>query len=296
MTPRTRPTRWIGAVASAARGAARAAVLLGACLAAAACTEEPPPPGTTLLYAFPILQPDPAGGPDAAKQAAETADRVARTTEEIVTKRLRAMGWAGIEVERGGSRDLRIRLPADLSADVADVRSVVERSGSLEFRLRARPSVERACAPMQPQDYPAGLRRVQWSGADTSEHPPYIVVEAPELLPPDPDHPPSDDVFVADDLATLEAVVEGGDTVLRFEMRPERKAAFTEFTKRNVERSVAILIDDMVVSAPVLMSALPGKGVIARDGAGFSMPEARTLAAILGNGRLPCRLQFITQE
>lgn len=261
-----------------------------------ACKQEEQPAGKILLYAFPFVPPDPAASADTVAEAAKTAESVARRTEEVVSRRLQAMGWTRAKVERNGSRDLRIRLPADLAAEIPLLRAVVERSGTLEFRLRARPNVELACAPMQPEDYPAGLKRVAWSAADESDHPPYVVVEVPEDLPADPAHPADRQVFVADDLASLEAVEEDGGNVLRFEMRPERRSAFTDFTTRNLERAVVILIDGSVVSAPVIKSPLPGNGVIARDGSGFSKSEARFLAALLGNGQLPCRLRFVAEE
>jgi len=50
---------------------------------------------------------------------------------------------------------------------------------------------------------------------------------------------------------------EGGDWVVAFEMRPDKKRGFYEFTNRNVGRLMAIVLDNKCQMAPVIKSPLP---------------------------------------
>jgi preprotein translocase subunit SecD len=69
-----------------------------------------------------------------------------------------------------------------------------------------------------------------------------------------------------------------GDPVLAFELVPARGAAFREFTRDHLRRQLAVVVGGVIRSTPVLLSELPGKGVV--EGR-FSEDEVRAMVARL---------------
>jgi preprotein translocase subunit SecD len=85
--------------------------------------------------------------------------------------------------------------------------------------------------------------------------------------------------FGSVDFARVEPSQGGfGDPALAFELVPERVAAFRAFTRENRRRQLAIVVDGVIRSVPVLHSELAGKGVV--EGR-FSEEEVREMAARL---------------
>jgi preprotein translocase subunit SecD len=70
---------------------------------------------------------------------------------------------------------------------------------------------------------------------------------------------------------------------------------FGRLTGENVGRLLAIVLDGMVESAPVLKSRITDTGIINGGGAGFAPEEARELALVLKNGSLPARMTTIQE-
>ena len=69
---------------------------------------------------------------------------------------------------------------------------------------------------------------------------------------------------------------------------------FAEITRQNVGRPFAILLDDKVLSAPVIQEPITGgSGQISGS---FSVEEANTLAALLRAGALPAKLTVIEER
>ena len=72
-------------------------------------------------------------------------------------------------------------------------------------------------------------------------------------------------------------------------MRADRKNAFREFTRRNVGRQMAIVLDNKCQMAPVIKSEIPGKGIIEGN---FTAQEAGDLKLLLNAGALPVPLEI----
>jgi len=69
---------------------------------------------------------------------------------------------------------------------------------------------------------------------------------------------------------------------------------FEIITQENQDRFIAILINDMVISAPRVMGIITGGNLII-SGA-FTVEEAKNLAAHLSSGMIPAELKIIKQE
>ncbi len=98
-------------------------------------------------------------------------------------------------------------------------------------------------------------------------------------------------VFTGRDLKSNAEVQPGqkNDWVVHFEMKPKKKRDFYNFTRANVGRLMAIVLDDKCQMAPVIKDALPGEGVIEGN---FSTEEAKDLKLLLNAGALPVPLEI----
>ena len=78
---------------------------------------------------------------------------------------------------------------------------------------------------------------------------------------------------------------------IAFELTPEGAKIFGEYTAKNVNKYLAIALDQRVISSPVIKSAiLEGKGII--EG-GFTLDSAKSLVLQLQYGALPVALKVI---
>jgi len=81
--------------------------------------------------------------------------------------------------------------------------------------------------------------------------------------------------------------------VIRFDLKPEASATFSQYTGANINQPMAIVLDGVVLSAPFIRAQLDGGGVI--EG-GFTEQEARQLALQLRSGALPIPLRVEATE
>lgn len=77
--------------------------------------------------------------------------------------------------------------------------------------------------------------------------------------------------------------------VVNFEIKADRKMAFREFTRRNIGKLMAIVLDGKPQMAPVIKSEIPGNGQIEGN---FTSKEAGDLKLLLNAGALPVPLEI----
>lgn len=80
------------------------------------------------------------------------------------------------------------------------------------------------------------------------------------------------------------------DWVVAFELRHDKKDAFHEFTRRNIDRIMAIVLDREAKMAPTIRSAIPGRGIIEGN---MTTQEASDLRLLLNAGALPVPLEIV---
>ena len=116
-----------------------------------------------------------------------------------------------------------------------------------------------------------------------------------------------DERGAGDYLLREEPVVQGEDLVdahpgfdqnnqpaINFRFNQHGAVRFCNFTKDNIGRPFAIVIDEKVLSAPVIQSAIcGGTGVITGR---FSVDEANRLAVQLRSGALPAKLSVVEER
>ncbi len=88
--------------------------------------------------------------------------------------------------------------------------------------------------------------------------------------------------------------------LVSFSLNPRGATLFEKLTEENKGRALAIVLDNIVHSAPVIQNRIPGgKGQITLGSRGdpdIQMKEAKDLAIVLRAGALPAQLDFLEQR
>lgn len=97
-----------------------------------------------------------------------------------------------------------------------------------------------------------------------------------------------------DNLTDAQATFQEGQPVVSFSFDSVGAQRFADVTRENVERPFAIVLDEKVISAPVIREPITGgRGVISGD---FSTQEVQDLALLLRAGALPAELTVIEER
>jgi preprotein translocase subunit SecD len=234
-----------------------------------------------------------------------------RRAVDVLDARLTRAGVAECAITPIGNR-ISVKLSSEAAPRLETLSALLERPGTLEFRIEAEPSVELEQAQLRkagggtaaPEGYAwrprkdggeilvrtpeaplaKALDTLRRAGVD--EQSPEFVAARDKL-----EAARRDEVFTGDQLAKAEVRRLNTSLVVLFELLADRKEPFAAFTERHVGECMAIVLDGRVESAPVIRSKLPGAGVIEGGGdAGFTEREANDLALVLASGPLGGRL------
>ena len=78
-----------------------------------------------------------------------------------------------------------------------------------------------------------------------------------------------------------------------FTLKPEAASRFQQVTRENIGRQLAIVLDNLVVSAPVIQGAIYDQGQITGN---FTLEQAQDLAIKLRSGALPASLEYLEER
>ncbi len=97
--------------------------------------------------------------------------------------------------------------------------------------------------------------------------------------------------------AALGTDEQGGLTV-NFQLRDTGARLFADYTREHVGEYFAIVLDGVVISAPVINQSIPGGQVQISAGGlgGFQLDEAQNLVTVLKFGSLPFPIQEVSSE
>ncbi len=84
-----------------------------------------------------------------------------------------------------------------------------------------------------------------------------------------------------------------GESVIGFTLTPEGAPKFEQLTGNNINRQLAIVLDNKVVSAPNIESEISGEGQIKGN---FTQQSAADLALVLRSGALPASLTTLEER
>ncbi len=199
----------------------------------------------------------------------QTADKV----KDIVGRRLYAMSEIREPViQEQGDDQIIVELPG--VKDPQRVMDILKSTAQLEFRLI-------------PPRYtlPEG-------GAEAGEYSQWMDEATNDVVPWEQVYNESEQAFTGADLKSNARPQAGQamDWVVAFEMRNEKSTAFADFTRRNVGKVMAIVLDEECQMAPVIRSAIAGgRGIIEGN---FDTQEAGDIALLLNAGALPVPLEI----
>ena len=193
---------------------------------------------------------------------------------ETINRRINGLGTAESTVIRQGSDRILVQYPG--LKDTRQLKDILGKTAKLSFHeVHATMSAEDA----QRTRPPVGWRIYP---SDEAGSPPYLLRDTPVV--------PGEDLVDAQpgfDSQTNQPIIN-----FRFNQAGARK--FGRFTQANVGRPFAIVLDDKVISAPVIQSAiLGGSGQISGR---FSTESATTLALQLRSGALPVKLTIAEER
>ncbi len=212
------------------------------------------------------------------------SDQSVRQAIETIRNRIDALGVAEPVIARqGGTNANRIYIQLPGVDDPARVKDIIKTTAQLQFRIveaQGQTAEEARAAAPNPSlvDVLPADARDQF-GRVTGRTYYAVQKEVP---------------VTGTDLKTAR-VQKGrlGEPVVGFSMTPEGAEKFGTLTGNNINRQLAIVLDDRIQSAPNINSQIKSDGII--EGS-FSQQEAADLSLILRSGSLPASLTTLEER
>ncbi len=220
---------------------------------------------------------DEGGGTIAVKPTpAGLTERVSKATGaaiETINRRVNGLGVAESTVVRQGADRILIQFPG--LQDTAQLKGIIGQTAKLTFHA-VHPSVsgEEAKTTRVPLGY-----KLYPDADDPNQF--HVLKDSPEVSGED-----LVDANQSFDSQTNEPVI-----AFRFNLSGARK--FGKFTSENVGAPFAILLDNKVLSAPVIQTTIHGNGQITGR---FTVESANALAIQLRSGSLPAKLTIVEER
>ncbi|WP_017930741.1 protein translocase subunit SecD [Robiginitomaculum antarcticum] len=173
--------------------------------------------------------------------------------------------------------DSRILLQVPGAKNVGEIKARIEDTANMSFHLvREADENELRRAVDQGKVRPLHILKFDDGGV------PYILKERPEVT--------------GEDLKNSSAGLhpEGGYAIVNFTFNTKGAVAFGRTTSNNLGKRFAVVLDDVVISAPRINGAiLGGRGFIEGD---FTSESARELSLLLNAGALPAKLVVVEEQ
>ncbi|WP_424986616.1 protein translocase subunit SecD [Microbulbifer sp. S227A] len=197
-------------------------------------------------------------------------DRTVRQSLEIIRRRIDEVGTREPTIQRQGADRILIQVPGIGSA--SELKDIIGTTAQLTFQ----PVVGR--------------------GSDANANPGVGNVIVPSL-----DEPGAFYTLEAAPVVTGEELVDAqpafdqnGRPAVNFRFNTSGARKFGDYTLENIGSPFAIVLDDEVISAPVIQSHIPGgSGIITGN---FTVEESTNLAVLLRAGALPAELEFLEER
>ncbi len=205
---------------------------------------------------------------DAEKQA--TDDRTVQQSLEIIRRRVDEVGTREPTIQRQGADRILIQVPGIGSA--SELKDLIGTTAQLTFR----PVVN---VTSNGQQNPGAGNVILPSIDEPGTY--YILEKTP--------------VVSGEDLVDAQpAFDQNGRPAVNFRFNPSGARKFGGFTAENIGSPFAIVLDDEVISAPVINDHIAGgSGIITGR---FTVEESTELAVLLRAGALPAELTFLEER
>ncbi|MBM9594920.1 protein translocase subunit SecD [Roseitranquillus sediminis] len=199
-----------------------------------------------------------------------TDERTLRQSLEIIRRRVDEVGTREPTIQRQGDDRILIQVPGIGSAE--ELKNLIGTTARLTFH----PVVGRTGDP----DAPVEGRNVVHPSMD--EPGTYYILE------PSP-------VVSGEELVDAQpSFDQNGRPAVSFRFNPQGARRFGDYTAENIGSPFAIVLDEEVISAPVIQSHIPGgSGIITGQ---FTVEESTQLAVLLRAGALPAEMTFLEER
>lgn len=205
---------------------------------------------------------------DAEKQA--TDDRTMQQSLEIIRRRVDEVGTREPTIMRQGGDRILIQVPGIGSAE--ELKALIGTTAKLTFNPVVGQGVDpEARGGPGTATLPSMDQRGYYYTIETAP-----VVTGEQLVDARPDFD------------------QNGRPAVSFRFDTSGARRFGDYTARNIGQPFAIVLDDEVISAPVIQSAIPGgSGIITGN---FTPDESNQLAVLLRAGALPAGMTFLEER
>ena len=201
---------------------------------------------------------------------AQLKAKVVEQSIEIVRRRIDELGTKEPVIQSQGSDRIVVQLPGIQNPE--EVKNLLGKTAKMSFHLVD----DRTNAADAKRGKLSSSSRVV-NGADGGQ---YVIGRKP--------------VVGGENLTDATVSFQDGAPVVSFKFNTVGGRKFGEVTKDNIGRQLAIVLDDEVISAPVIQSAIMGgSGVITGN---FTSEEANDLALLLRSGALPAPLEVLEER
>lgn len=195
---------------------------------------------------------------------------------EVLRTRLDKFSVAEIAITKQGDNHIVVELP-DV-ANPQEAKEMIGRAANLEFKLVEKiGSNERELLLEYDGDLPEDLEIVP--GERKDGYTPFYVVQKFARVTG----------RMLSDARPAMAGQTGVEPIVQFSFNEEGAEKFHELTSRNIGKNLAIVLDNEVISAPVIQSAIRGTGSITGR---FTNAEVKTLAYLLKSGSFVAPVTF----
>ncbi len=205
-----------------------------------------------------------------AAERSATDDRTMQQSLEIIRRRVDEAGTREPTIQRQGEDRILIQVPGIGSA--AELKELIGTTARLTFH----PVVGRTDNPNEP---PGPRNIIVVSADDPGSY--YILEQTP--------------VVTGEQLVDAQpAFDQNNRPAVNFRFNPQGGRAFGDYTAANIGSPFAIVLDNQVISAPVIQSHIPGgSGIITGR---FTVEESTRLAVLLRSGALPAEMTFLEER
>jgi preprotein translocase subunit SecD len=208
-----------------------------------------------------------------ATEAADAAKAVEQSIE-IIRRRIDSLGTKEPAIIRQGANRIVVQAPGE--SDPEKLKNIIGQTAKLTFQM--------VDETVSPEDIAAGRipRRVMQLPSEDGYAPSYILERR---------------ILVSGEMLTdarQEFDQQTGQPQVSFRFNGAGAQRFGEVTGKNIGRRFAIVLDNKVISAPVIQSAITGGS--GRITGNFTPETANNLAVLLRSGALPAPLTVEDQR
>ncbi len=196
--------------------------------------------------------------------------KVVEQSIEIVRRRIDELGTKEPVIQSQGDDRIVVQLPGLQNPEY--VKTLLGKTAKMAFHMVDSSST---AADARRGRLSANSKLVQGEAGET-----YVVSRKP--------------VVSGENLVDAQVSFQEGQPVVSFKFNSFGGKKFGEATKNNIGERLAIVLDNEVISAPTIQSAiLGGSGVITGN---FTMESANDLALLLRSGALPAPLEVLEER